>query len=117
MKDIKNNINVANALKVLVNALTTDKDYYNTWKANIAVEYNKEFSRQLPFDSDLPSYEISNAAADNFLRLLCDLPPNEVLRVGTDMICPVTNQHCDDECCTPGSECNISGNNLNDMEP
>lgn len=33
----------------------------------------------------------------------------EVLRVGEDMICPVTKQHCDDECCTVGAECNVSG--------
>jgi hypothetical protein len=29
--------------------------------------------------------------------------------VKDDMICPVTKEHCDDECCTVGSECNLSG--------
>jgi len=32
--------------------------------------------------------------------------------VKEDMICPITKQHCDDECCTVGSECNISGDDL-----
>lgn len=34
---------------------------------------------------------------------------NEVLRIGDDNICPVTNQPCDDECCPPGAECNLAG--------
>ncbi len=25
------------------------------------------------------------------------------------MICPITKQHCDDECCSVGSECNLGG--------
>ena len=29
--------------------------------------------------------------------------------VGEDMICPITKEHCDDECCTVGSICNVSG--------
>ncbi len=33
---------------------------------------------------------------------------NEKLIVGADMICPVTKQHCDDECCPVGAECNLS---------
>lgn len=28
--------------------------------------------------------------------------------VKEDMICPVLNVHCDDECCTIGSICNVS---------
>lgn len=31
--------------------------------------------------------------------------------VKVDMICPVNKKHCDDECCTVGSTCNVSGNN------
>lgn len=34
------------------------------------------------------------------------------LIVGADMICPVTKEHCDDECCTPGSTCNCQPNPL-----
>lgn len=33
-----------------------------------------------------------------------------VLRIGNDNICPITNKPCDDETCSPGAECNISGN-------
>lgn len=36
----------------------------------------------------------------------------EELIVGEDMICPVTKQHCDDECCTVGSMCNVSGDEI-----
>ena len=31
------------------------------------------------------------------------------LFVKEDMICPISNHHCDDECCTVGAECNLSG--------
>ena len=34
---------------------------------------------------------------------------SEILRIGEDNVCPVTHQQCDDETCTPGAECNISG--------
>jgi hypothetical protein len=29
--------------------------------------------------------------------------------IGEDNICPETGEPCLDECCPPGSECNISG--------
>lgn len=32
--------------------------------------------------------------------------------VSENMICPITNQHCDDECCTVGAECNISSEHI-----
>jgi hypothetical protein len=32
--------------------------------------------------------------------------------VGDDMICPITKEHCDDECCPVGSVCNMSGNQI-----
>ena len=38
------------------------------------------------------------------------------LIVKEDMICPISNKHCDDECCTVGSTCNISGNELSNTE-
>ena len=40
---------------------------------------------------------------------------NQKVIVGEDMICPITKQHCDDECCTVGSECNVSGNEISDI--
>jgi len=33
-------------------------------------------------------------------------------RIGNDNVCPVTKGLCDDETCTPGSECNVSGNKI-----
>jgi len=42
--------------------------------------------------------------------------PNKKITVVEDMICPATKLHCDDECCTVGSECNVSGNNIQDCE-
>lgn len=30
-------------------------------------------------------------------------------RIGEDNICPITKKPCDDETCTPGAECNLSG--------
>ncbi len=36
------------------------------------------------------------------------------LRIGLDNICPITKKPCDDETCTPGAECNISGSKLSD---
>jgi hypothetical protein len=41
----------------------------------------------------------------------------EKIIVGEDMICPITGQHCDDECCTVGSECNLSGDEIHMAEP
>ena len=39
------------------------------------------------------------------------------LIVKEDMICPITKKHCDDECCTVGSICNVSGNQISDLLP
>ena len=38
---------------------------------------------------------------------------NEEAIVKEDMICPATKEHCDDECCTVGSFCNIRAGELN----
>jgi hypothetical protein len=34
------------------------------------------------------------------------------LTLGHDNVCPVTKLQCDDECCMPGSECNLAGSDL-----
>jgi hypothetical protein len=36
----------------------------------------------------------------------------EKLIVKEDMICPVTKNHCDDECCPVGAECNMASDHL-----
>jgi len=44
-------------------------------------------------------------------------PESDSKIVGADMICPITKKHCDDECCTIGSECNMSGDEISNTEP
>lgn len=51
----------------LVEALRTDKEFYETWKANIAMQFQDHFGRDFLRKG---VYEISNEAADSFLRLL-----------------------------------------------
>lgn len=36
-------------------------------------------------------------------------------RISADNICSITKEICDDECCPPGAECNISGNSITDI--
>lgn len=47
------------------------------------------------------SYDIACRMYDFFYRHEYDM------RVGEDMICPVTRKHCDDECCQVGALCNL----------
>lgn len=58
------------AITELTNELKADKDYYNTWKSNIAMSFYDEFKNRYP-EPPLDLHEISNKAADNFLTLLC----------------------------------------------
>lgn len=78
-------------------------------------------------------YWIANNIADTFYKMdkdLTEIPPYEYLALLTgkqltegdlivkeDMICPITKKHCDDECCTVGSICNVSGNQISDLLP
>lgn len=40
------------------------------------------------------------------------------IRIGTDNICPISKEPCEDETCAPGSECNISGDSqISFIEP
>jgi hypothetical protein len=64
------------AIQILVKALNEDESYRYGWQANIAVQFQDEFSRAL---SDSPMnreqiHKISNQAAINFLNLLCEKP-------------------------------------------
>lgn len=36
------------------------------------------------------------------------------LIIGEDNVCPITKKQCDDECCPPGAECNLSGDDIQD---
>lgn len=61
---------VAEALKVLKEALSTDDDYRLGWTANIAMAYQDEAVRQETRDSRKKLHSISNKAAENFIKLL-----------------------------------------------
>jgi len=61
-------------IDVLRHALVSDKSYYEVWQANIAVQFQDEWQRACN-DGGLPAtlaqiHDISNRAADGFLRLL-----------------------------------------------
>jgi len=67
-------------------------------------------------DSDYEYLEQENALI-NTNELLADTAPvkpveDEKMIVKGDMICPLTKLHCDDECCTVGSTCNLSGDGI-----
>lgn len=61
---------LAEAMKVLKEALLTDDDYRLGWQANIAMSYQDEATRQLTKDSHDKLHDISNKAAENFIKLL-----------------------------------------------
>jgi Tfp pilus assembly protein PilF len=61
---------LAEAMKVLKEALLTDDDYRLGWQANIAMSYQDEAARQLTKDSYDKLHNISNKAAENFIKLL-----------------------------------------------
>ncbi len=57
------------AVNVLIKALKEDADYYQSWKANIAMQFQDECARKEK-GGVYNWHEISNTAADNFLQLL-----------------------------------------------
>ena len=65
---MKDNSDVAAAIRTITIALASDPDYWQSWKANIAVQFQDEFART---HLHRGVHEISNKAADNFLKLLC----------------------------------------------
>jgi len=67
-----------------------------------------------------PKYKIDYTITDvDFLQKYGENtePESDSKIVGADMICPITKKHCDDECCTIGSECNMSGDEISNTEP
>lgn len=58
---------IAQAVEKLSEALKSDAGYWQTWKANIAVQFQDEFARE---HRHRGVHEISNNAAENFLKLL-----------------------------------------------
>lgn len=70
---------VADAMKVVIEALKTDPEYYYSWQANIAMAFQDEFHRHGLIDppSNEELHTIANTAAKEFLDILtckyCDL--------------------------------------------
>lgn len=68
------------SVKTLIEALKTDGDYRNSWKASIAMAFKDEYKKADEYnDHDRYEgfivhnniHEIANKSADNFLNLLC----------------------------------------------
>lgn len=68
-------VEVVEAIKVVIEALQKDEGYYISWKANIAMAFQDEVNRVIKEHGvellgELDFHNISNNAADNFLKLL-----------------------------------------------
>jgi len=62
---------LANAVKVLSNALKEDEGLYMAYQSNIAVAFQDEFARStLKYKNREEVHRISNEAAKNFLNTL-----------------------------------------------
>lgn len=62
------------AVEILVEALRTDEDYRQAWKANIAMAFKDEYYREDFQQSDQETEDVhtlANTSADNFLNQLC----------------------------------------------
>lgn len=62
------------SISIITRAIKMDPSYREGWKANIAMAFQDEFTRQLeatPIIGVDTIHTISNAAADNFLNSLC----------------------------------------------
>ena len=70
------------AIEIVCQALREDKDYYRSWKDNIAMAFKDEFWNNVSVESMIGDniyeiqisnnnvHKIANDAADNFLKLL-----------------------------------------------
>ena len=67
---VKSDPTLAEAMRVLKKALKADPGYYYAWQANIAMQFQDEYSRHKGYKSRAVLHEISNKAAMNFLNLL-----------------------------------------------
>ena len=63
---------VQKAIKTLIKALEKDPGYRISWQANIAMSFVDEYAFQGGRDSRKKVHNISNHAANRFLRLLCN---------------------------------------------
>lgn len=58
-------------------------------------------------DNAVPKSDKDNLTYSTIGRVKLLIQMRKEMRVGSDNICPITNQYCDDECCPPGAQCNI----------
>jgi len=65
----------------LFKLLREDKELWEAWKANIAVQFQDEYARQddglMDSHTSNAIHGISNVAAENFLKLLTREPPKK----------------------------------------
>lgn len=63
-------IELHKAVNTLIDALRNDPAYYESWKSNIAVRFQDACTHREK-GGVYNWHEISNEAADKFLRILC----------------------------------------------
>lgn len=67
-------VKVVEAVKTLCQVLRDDSDSYRAWKDNIAMAFKDQWRETMEVNSDVIDsdtlHEISNKAADRFLKLL-----------------------------------------------
>ena len=62
---------IKEAVEILGTALKEDEDYYNSWKANIAMSFYDEVCiNPVRYMDENNWHKIADDAADNFLNLL-----------------------------------------------
>ena len=72
----KKNMSLAPAIKKITKSLESDPDYRESWRANIAVQFQDEVRRYKKTNNKRTLsvediHKISNTAAEEFLKLLC----------------------------------------------
>lgn len=71
-KQTKKQMELQNAMKVLVRSLRKDSGYRIAWQANIAMSFYDAHCQQGGRTSRAKIHSIANSAADHFLKLLCN---------------------------------------------
>ncbi len=86
---MRTDIRIDEAVEVLIERLKQDEDYYDSWKANIAMSFHDEVLNNAPKDKDEESGEalyimtrtqvakMGNKAGDRFLQLLINKSTTE----------------------------------------
>lgn len=75
---MENQTELSKAIDVLCEALRTDKDYWDGWKANIAMAVYDEYTEDARSTEADSMHTICNRGADRFLKLLTYKPKEEI---------------------------------------